>query len=147
MPDTVSRQPVTDLPLVEEPYAPEDSVTSFISLAVSIDIPHHTPSLVSETLNGTVAYICHVCLLTPITVYPAAVKRVQPETSKQATLKPNSEENLPVLAGLNLRRSQFGEQQQLDYWCRLVFTFLSTGGDKSTFFETCSCRRWYPYVS
>ena len=133
VPDTLSRQPMAALPLVEEPYAPEDSVTSFILLAVSIDIPHHTPSLVYETLNGTVAYIRHVCLLTPITVYPAAVKRVQPETSKQATLKPNSEENYSVLAGLNLRRSQFAEQQQLDYWCRLVFTFLSSGGGKSKF--------------
>ena len=133
VPDTLSRQPIADLPLAEEPYAPEDSVTSFILLVMSMDIPHHTPSLVSETLNGTVAYVRHVCLLTPITDPPAALKRVEPDTSKEAPIKPSSDEYLPVLAGLNLRRSQFAEQQQLDYWCHLVFKFLSSGGDKSHF--------------
>ena len=133
VPDTLSRQPMADLPLVDKPYAPEGSVTAFILLAMSMAIPHHTPSLVSETLNGTVAYMRHVCLLTPITVQPAALKCVEPGTSKEATIKPNSEEYLPALAGLNLRRSQFAKQQLQDYWCRLVFNVLSLGGDKSKF--------------
>ena len=82
---------------------------------MSMDIPHHTPSLVSENLNRTVAYIRHVCLLTPISVQPAALKCVEPDTSKEATIKPNSDEYLPALAGLNLGSSQFAKQQLQDY--------------------------------
>ena len=49
---------------------------------MSADFPHHTPTLVSETLNGTFAYLRHVCLLTHTSVHPAALKLVEPETSK-----------------------------------------------------------------
>ena len=39
VPDTLSRQPMSDLPSFEEPYAPEDGVNSFVLLAVSIRHP------------------------------------------------------------------------------------------------------------
>jgi len=51
VPDTLSGQPLPDLPLVEDPYAPEDGVTSLVLLAMSMDIPRHTSSLVSKTLK------------------------------------------------------------------------------------------------
>ena len=55
VPDTLSRQPISDLPSFEEPYSPEDGVNSFVLLAVSMEIPNHSPTLVSDTLNGTFA--------------------------------------------------------------------------------------------
>jgi len=45
--DSLSRQPMLDLPIVEDSYSPEEGVTSFLVLALSADVPHHTPSLVS----------------------------------------------------------------------------------------------------
>ena len=71
VPDALSRQPMLDLPIVE-------GVASFLVLAMSADVRHHTPTLVSETLNGTFAYLRYVCLLTHTTVHPAASKLVEP---------------------------------------------------------------------
>jgi len=84
VPDALSGQPMSDLPIVEDSCSPEEGVTSFLILALSADVPHHTPSLVhvSETLNGTVAYLHHVCLLTHTTVHPTAPKLVESETTK-----------------------------------------------------------------
>ena len=122
-----------DLPIVEDSCSPEEGVTSFLVIALSADVPHHTPSLVSETLNGTFAYLRHGCLLTHTTVHPAASKLVEPETSKVDPVETSSKSDyLETLPGLNLRRSQFAEQQQKDYWCSLAFKFLSSGGDKAT---------------
>ena len=53
VPDALSCQPMLDLPVAEESYAPENGVISFLLIAMSVDVPHHTPTLVSETLNGT----------------------------------------------------------------------------------------------
>ena len=121
-----------NLPIVEDSCSPEEGVTSFLILAMSADVPHHTPTLVSETLNGAFAYLRHVCLLTHTTVHPAASKLVEPETSKVDPVETSSKSDyLETLPGLNLRRSQFAEQQQKDYRCRLAFIFLSSGGDKA----------------
>ena len=118
-----------DLPNVEDSCLPEEGVTSVL---VCADVPHHTPSLVSETLNGIFAYLRHVCLLTHTTVHPAASKLVEPETTKVDPVETSSKSDyLEALPGLNLRRSQFAEQQPKDYWCTLAFKFLSSGGDKA----------------
>ena len=77
VPDALSHQPMLDLPIDEDSCSPEEGVTSSLLLALSADVLHHTPSLVSETLNGTLAYLCHVCLLTHTTVHHAASKRVE----------------------------------------------------------------------
>ena len=121
--DPLSRQPtcMLDLPIVEDSCSPEEVVTSFLVLALSADVPHHTPSLVSETLNGTFAYLRHVCLLTHTTVHPTASKPVEPETTKVDPVETSSMSgSLQALTGLNLHHPQFAERQQKDYWCSLV---------------------------
>ena len=75
--DTLSRQPVSDLPNSEDSYGPENGVLSFLVVVMSADVPHHTPTLVSETLNGHFAFLRHVCLLTHSTVHPAASTPVE----------------------------------------------------------------------
>ena len=93
--DALSRQRMPDLPIVEEDSCvPEEGVTSFLVLTLSADVPRDTPSLVSDTLNGTFAYLRHVCLLTHTTVHPAASKPVQPETSKEAPVGTSSSDFL-----------------------------------------------------
>ncbi|KAL9951307.1 hypothetical protein ACROYT_G043949 [Oculina patagonica] len=131
VPDALSRQPMPDLPVVEDLYAPEEGVTSFLLLTLSADVSRHTPSLVSETVNGTFAYLRRVCLLTNITSHPATSERVESETSKEAPIGNNSTDYLHAQTGLNLRREEFAKQQQKNYWCSLVFKFLSSGGYKS----------------
>ena len=112
VPDALCRQPMLDLPIVEDSCSPEEGVTSFLALVLSADVPHHTLSLVSKTLNGTFAYLRHVCLLTHTTVHPTASKPVEPETTKVDPVETSSKSgNLQALPGLNLRHFQFAEQQ------------------------------------
>lgn len=107
-------------------------VTSFLILALSADVPHNTPSLVSETLNGTVACLRHVCLLSHTTVHPTAPKLVESETTKVDPVETSSKSDyLEALPGLNLCHSQFAKQQQNNCWCSLAFKFLSSGGEKA----------------
>ena len=102
VPDALSRQPMLALPIAEDSYLPEEGVTSFLILALSADVLHHTPSLVSETLNGTLACLHHICLLTYTTVHPAASKRVEPEFTKVDPVKISSKNDyLEALPGLN----------------------------------------------
>ena len=71
--------------------------------------------MVSETLNGTFAYLHHVCLQTHTTVHPTASKPVEPETTKVDPVETSSKSGyLQALSGLNLHHSQFAEQQQKD---------------------------------
>lgn len=59
------------------------------------------------TLNGTVAYLHYVCLLTHTTVHPTAPKLVESETTKVDPVKTSSKSDyLEALPGLNLCRSQ-----------------------------------------
>ena len=116
VPDALSHQPVSDLPPAEDLYAPETGVISFVLLATSVNVPHHTPTLVSETLNGPFVYFRHVCLLTHSSVHPAASMAVELEDFKEAPIEITSDVYLQVLAGLNLRRSEFAKYQQQDYW-------------------------------
>lgn len=83
VPDTLSRQSMTNLPSAEGAYVPEEGVTSFLLLAVSADIPYHTPSLVSETANGTFAYLQPPCLLTHTLAHRAAPADIVVEPNKQ----------------------------------------------------------------
>ena len=129
VPDTLSRQPISDLPSFEEPYSPEDGVNSFVLLAVSMDIPNHSPTLVSDTLNGTFAYLRRICLVAPVNVDSAP----DPDSSVTAPIDTKSEDYLLALPGLNLDRSQFALQQQQDYWCKLVFKLLSSKDGKVKF--------------
>lgn len=132
VPDALSRQPMLDLPIVEDSGSPEEGATSFLVLALSTDVPHHTPPLVFETLNGTFAYLRHVFLLTHTTVHPAASKLVEPETAKVDPVETSSKSDyLEGLPRLKLRRSQFAERQRKDYLCSLAFKFLSSGVDKA----------------
>lgn len=39
VPDALSRQPMSDLPIVEDSSSPEEGVTSFLILALSADVP------------------------------------------------------------------------------------------------------------
>ena len=48
VPDTLSRQSMSDLTSFEESYPPKDGVNSFVLLAVSMDISNHSPTLVSD---------------------------------------------------------------------------------------------------
>ena len=122
VPGALSCQSILDLPIVEDSCSPEEGATSFLVLALSADVPHHTPSLVSETLNGTFAHLHHICLLTHTTVHPTASKLIEPETTKVDPFETSSKSDyLQALPGLNLHRSQFAEQQQKDYWCSLTF--------------------------
>ena len=129
VPDTLSRQPMSDVPSFEEPYASEDGVNSFILLAVSIGIPSRSPKLVSDTLNGTFAYLRRICLVAPVNVDSAP----DPDSSVTAPIDTKSEDYLLALPGLNLHRSQFALQQQQDYWCKLVFKVLSSKDGKVKF--------------
>jgi len=103
VPDALNRQPMSDLPVAEESYTPENGVISLLLVAMSVDVPHHTPTLVSETLNGTLDYLRHVCLLTHTQVHPPASMPVEPENFKEAAA----------------------------FWCSLAFQFLTFNGEKS----------------
>ena len=94
VPDALSRQPMLELPIVEDSCSPEEGVTFFLVLALSADVLHHTPSLVSETLNGTLAYLRHVCLLTHSTVHPTASKPVEPETTEVDPVETSSKSGI-----------------------------------------------------
>ena len=130
-------------------------MNSFVLLAVSLDIPNHSATLVSDTLNGTFAYLRRICLVAPVNVDSAP----DPDSSVTAPIDTKSEDYLLALPGLNLHRSQFALQQQQDYWCKLVFKVLSSkDGSKiprrstetsavgSAFLQTCSHHRWCPHV-
>ena len=117
VPNTLSRQPMSDLPSFEEPYASEDGVNSFILLAVSIGIPSRSPKRVSDTLNGTFAYLRRICLVAPVNVDSAP----DPDSSVTAPIDTKSEDYLLALPGLNLHRPQFALQQQQDYLCSKFF--------------------------
>lgn len=130
VPDALSRQPVSDLPNAEDSYAPENGILSPLLAAMSADVPHHTPSLVSETLNETFAFLRHVCLLNHPTIHPAASTQVDPETLKVASVETSENDDFQVLAGLNLCCSEFAKKQRQDYWCRIAFKFLSSNGNK-----------------
>ena len=101
VPDTLSRRPISDLPSSEEHYAPEYGVNSFVLLAVSMDIPNHSSTLVSDTLNGTFAYLRPICLVAPVNVVSAP----DPDSSVTAPIDAKSEDLLLALPGLNLHRS------------------------------------------
>ena len=120
---------MSHLPSFEEPYAPEDGVNSFVLLAVSMGIPNHSSSLVSDTLNGSFAYLRLICLVAPVNVDSAP----DPDSSVTAPIVTKSEDYLLALPGLNLHRSQFALQQQQDHWCKLVFKVLSSKGGKVKF--------------
>ena len=123
VPDALSRQPMSDLPVAEESYAPENGVISFLLIAMSVDVPHHTPTLVSETLNGTLAYLRPVCLLTHTQVHPPASMPVEPENFEEAAAETSSNEYLQVLVGLNFRRTEFATTGLLVQPCFQVLGF------------------------
>ena len=79
---------MSDLPSFEEPYAPEDGVNSFVLLAVSMGIPNHSSSLVSDTFNGSSAYLRFICLVAPVNVDSAP----DPDSSVTAPIVTKSED-------------------------------------------------------
>ena len=93
-----------------------------------MDIPNHSPTLVSDTLTGTFACLRHICLVALVNVDSAP----DPDSSVTAPVDTKSEDYLLALPGLNLHRSQFALQQQ-DYWCQLVFKVLSSKDRKVKF--------------
>ena len=40
---------MSDLPLAQDSYAPENGVMSFLLIAMSVDVPHHTPNVPLST--------------------------------------------------------------------------------------------------
>ena len=54
VPDVLSRHPVKEnIPENNVVIPPENSVITFLIIATSVDIPHHTPELVHGTFNNT----------------------------------------------------------------------------------------------
>ena len=64
VPDVLSRHPVNEnIPEDNVGIPPENSVITFMIIANSVDVPHHTPELIQETFNNTMACLYNACLI------------------------------------------------------------------------------------
>jgi len=157
VPDVLSRHPVEEnIPENNFVIPPENSTITFLIIATSVDIPHHTPELVHGTFNNTMACLHNACLipqadcLDPVCLATApkrttCAKEPQPEsivTSQSKTPQvAKSQESLSSecnfqdfenLESLNRNRSSFSKRQLQDYWCNLLIKFHSSNQDISS---------------
>ena len=156
VPDVLSRHPVNEnIPEDNVVIPPEKSVITFMIIATSVDVPHHTPELIHETFNNTMACLYNACLipqadcLHPV-CFAAVPKRAQPARKPQLKTSVASQNNIPQvsksqktsysscnfqdfanLESLNRNRSSFAKKQLEDYWCNLLIMFHSSNHDIS----------------
>ena len=156
VPDVLSRHPVNEnIPEDNVVIPPENSVITFMIIATSVDVPHHTPELIHETFNNTMACLYNACLipqadcLHPV-CFAAVPKRAQPARKPQLKTSVASQNKIPQvsksqetassacnfqdfesLESLNRNRSSFAKKQLEDYWCNLLIMFHSSNHDIS----------------
>ena len=64
VPDVLSCHPDKEnIPEGNVVIPPEDSVVTFLIIATSVDVPHHTLELVHGTFNSTMACLHNACLI------------------------------------------------------------------------------------
>ena len=156
VPDVPSRHPVKEnIPEDNVVIPPENSVITFLIIATSVDVPHHTPELVQGTFKNTMACLHNACLIPqadcfdPVCLVTASertkcAKKPQAKISVTSQSKnpqvPKSQESLSSecnfqdfenLESLNRHRSSFAKRQLQDYWCDLLIKFHSSNQDIS----------------
>ena len=156
VPDVLSRHPVNEnIPEDDVVIPPENSVITFMIIATSVDVPQHTPELIHETFNNTMACLYNACLipqadcLHPV-CFAAVPKRAQPARKPQLKTSVASQNKIPQVSKsqetassacnfqdfeslecLNRNSSSFAKKQLEDYWCNLLIMFHSSNHDIS----------------
>lgn len=156
VPDVLSRHPVNEnIPEDNVVIPPENSVITFMIIATSVDVPQHTPELIHETFNNTMACLYNACLipqadcLHPV-CFAAVPKRAQPARKPQLKTSVASQNKIPQVSksqetassacnfqdfenmeSLNRNRSSFAKKQLEDYWCNLLIMFHNSIHDIS----------------
>ena len=156
VPDVLSRHPVNEnIPEDNVVIPPENSVITFMIIATSVDVPQHTPELIHETFNNTMACLYNACLipqadcLHPV-CFAAVPKRAQAARKPQLKTSVASQNNIPQVSisqktssspcnfqdfenmeSLNRNRSSFAKKQLEDYWCNLLIMFHNSNHDIS----------------
>ena len=161
VPDVLSRHPVKEnIPEGNMVIPPENSVTAFMIIATSVDVPHHTPELVHGTFNNTMACLHNACLIpqadchdplclatapkrTKCTNEPLSktsvtsqTKTPQVGTSQQSPFSDCNFQDFENLESLKRNRLSFAKRQLQDYWLNLLITFHSSNQDLSPFKAT-----------